>query len=61
MAPAATEDAYALPFNSATNYNSLIGNNLQTTSNNNLQVLTIDKDGYVEKCGDDIPGFYIPN
>lgn len=38
----------ALPFNSATNYNSLIGNNLQTTSNNNLQVLTIDKDGYVE-------------
>lgn len=21
----------------------------------------IHKDGYVEKCGDDIPGFYVPN
>lgn len=38
----------AAPFNSATSYTSLTGNTAQHTSNNSLQVLTVDKDGYVE-------------
>ena len=38
----------AVPFNSATSYNSLTGSTMQTTSSNNLQVLTVDKEGYVE-------------
>lgn len=38
----------AAPFNSATSYNSLTGSAINNASNNSLQVLTIDQEGYVE-------------
>ena len=38
----------AAPFNSATSYNSLTGSATHNSSNNNLQVLTVDQEGYVE-------------